>query len=234
MKEFDLTQIPIHCLSHTGNGHRHININKIAEKEKLNISIFKGPSAGKLGKYESGALSFANLILSQLKNDIFEPFIVIEDDISIYSRFYEKFTYPDDTDAIFLGISSASVHPEIDSFETKVKILQNKDHPHLFHDLNMLSTHGVFFTNKQYATYFAQLCINCVLIKSVPWDIPLARDKPLFNCFALSIPLFYQDSKVGGSEHATKITFIKSTITEDYFDKIKNTPIKMYYSKTLA
>jgi len=232
MKEFSLDKVPIYCLSYKGNDQRRQHILKLARVNKLNVKIIEGPPAGRLGKYEMGAMTFIHLILNHIKKVPFEPFVIIENDVSIYSRLFDKFSYPDDTDAIFIGITPCSVFPTGDGFPgslTDVKLLKSEEFPHLFHDLNMLSTHGVFVTSFKYATHIADVCLHTIMTKQVPWDVPMARDKPLYNTFALGVPIFFQDINVSG-ESCTKLEFRESTITKDEFDAIKKAGVVEYFS----
>jgi len=228
MKTFSLTEVPIYCLSHKGNDSRKIHIREMEKNQKLNFHIVEGPaSTERLPKYESGALTFVHLIMTHLKKIPFEPFVIIENDVSVFSRKYEKFTYPDNADAIFIGISSWSVdlntNNECGSLNT-LKILQSEEFPHLFHDANMLSTHGVFVASRTYALHLAETCLHTVLTKKIVWDVPLARNKLLYHVFALATPIFYQDPVVNGGEF-TGVEFTESTITTKELTLLKQNKI---------
>jgi len=46
-----------------------------------------------------------------------------------------------------------------------------------------------------------------VFLSDKAWDIPLAFIQPYYNVYALRRPWVYQDSKYGGDEACTRITF---------------------------
>jgi hypothetical protein len=224
-KTFSLADVPIYCLSYAGNDTRTKHIRDMEKEQNLSFKIIEGPaSTDKLSKYESGALTFVHLILTHLKKVPFQPFVIIENDTSIYSRKYDTFAYPDDADAVFIGVSLWAMNldssEEYSLLNNSLKITQCVEYPHLYHDANMLSTHGVFVASHEYALHIADTCLHTVLTKQVPWDVPLAKDKLFYNVFALATPIFYQDSVVDGATY-TDIDFVESTITKEEFDELK-------------
>ncbi|GAF87106.1 unnamed protein product [marine sediment metagenome] len=63
----------------------------------------------------------------------------------------------------------------------------------------------------------------------VAWDVPLAQIQPYYNVYALKVPLFYQDSTVGGDENLTHFTLDCSEFhelpEEEYLNK-NNTSVR--------
>jgi len=232
MKQFSLANTPIYCLTYAGDDAKKVHLRNLEKVHGFNFHLIEGPaSTNKLSFSETTSLTVVHTILTHLKKEVFEPFIMIENDVSVFSFKNQNFTYPDNTDAVFIGISVWSVDLSDNSAygsQNTIKIVQSEEFPHLYHDANMLTTHGVFVASYDYAMHIADTCLQSVLTKSLVWDIPLARDKLFYNVYALGNPIFYQDTEVGGSE-GTNIDFVKSTITKEEYDTLKKSKAKRFF-----
>jgi hypothetical protein len=64
----------------------------------------------KLNKNRSGISGHLKILdlgcKEQLRNTAFQPFIVLEDDVKKYIEFPESINIPDDTDILFIGLST--------------------------------------------------------------------------------------------------------------------------------
>jgi len=205
-KTFDLFSLPIYCQLKPYDETRKENMNNI--KYNLpNLVLRSYQNNPTLSGYANGAISHASIILEHLSKDVFEPFILIEDDCKLYppgSKRY-NFEYPADTDAIWIGISSHAVHPTENICCNDLQLSQNKNFPYLFHDRNMLSTHGIFFASRKYTYFYLKTLLETFHNNYYVWDVPIARSKSNFNIYAIDKPIFYQDSSIGGDEVPTKI-----------------------------
>jgi hypothetical protein len=140
------------------------------------------------------------------------PFAIFEDDITIMD-FPMEFTIPDNTDAVYLGISNyydnglpnkngPSVYPLSKSFG-KIE--------------NMLSAHGILYLNPRYVQHSLRICDFSINSK-IAHDIYLSMTQQFFNVLSFIKPMVYQDAKVGGQEKQTNDTltrFIKSIHKDD-------------------
>lgn len=229
MSKFDLHKVPIYVQCNPNAQKRIDHIKKMAIDNKLNITFIKGPSHDKLVRYENGAIGHANVVLEHLKRckDGFVPFLSIEDDVSINMEADTSFDVPLDADAVYIGLCLYSVHPLKDCKLSSKFTCNVEGYPHLLKDLNMLGTHGVYFNSLRYAAHYAQTCLQNMYYKIPAWDIPMARDKALFNVYCLKKSLVYQDKKMGGQEKETYITHEK-TLEPDVYEFFK-LQFKDYY-----
>jgi len=221
MKHFNIHDFQIYSFwSYIHHGY----IQNVRDDENLKIKIIEFSNPNNLSPNNAEYLLIAKTITAHLKKESFEPFIFIDSNVSIFSKKNFNFTYPDDTDAVFIGISPWALdnNEQIGTLNN-LKLLQSKEHPHLFRDLNMLSKHGLFIASYKYAIYLLNLCLESATTKFIPnTSIQIVIDKPLFNIYALATPIFYQTVKIGGAS-GTDIEFHTSTITESHYENVKAT-----------
>jgi len=211
MKHFSLSLTPIYCFSFQNRDHDNTNRQQILnmkDNETLSVTIIENEKG-------STALTLCYFIINHLKKEPFEPFVIISNDVKIYSRKDENFDYPDDTDAINLGISLWSLDDGI--MNLNMSKLLKSEYPHLFHDLNMLCMHGLFVATHKYAIHIIDICMHSVITPSIPVVVALAHDKPNYNVYALRTPLFNEYNE----ESKTNIELCVSTLPKNKYDDIK-------------
>ena len=154
-------------------------------------------------RLQSGSIGMGRMIDLGLRNQDrtkpFQPFVILEDDVSFYRDFPENLEIPDDSDIFYIGISKCG------SFGNRDKKLiiaddVNNDVVKLY---NMLSAHGIIICSALGATVY-QRCMMEGFIKNTYWDLPLSNIHPYYNVYALKQPLVYQDYKYRGCEEPTK------------------------------
>lgn len=141
-----------------------------------------------------------------------DPFIVLEDDISINNRAVE-IEIPDNTDSLYLGISSWGFKNSPPNFAQHPFILA--DNISGFDSVkrikNMLSAHAICYINKQYTkdllellnssltgnTYYGKTNNQILYFgnKIVPCDVTMANNQPFSNVMGMRNPIFYQAGK---------------------------------------
>jgi hypothetical protein len=180
---------------------RRSHIEKILSNKNLNGKCVEGIcDQGK----KSGAISFIRLLKTRLEGE-FKPFICLEDDCNTTPWFRNTIAVPEDTDAVYLGISAYGLHPLTDRAILQIDCVPvDNDTVRVF---SMLSTHAIFFNTRRWV----ENCIKCFELalesdRPESWDIPLARSMKNFKVYALKQPLFYQDASVGGQQDPTLIT----------------------------
>jgi hypothetical protein len=157
---------------------------------------------------QSGVLGMISIMKKRLDGE-FRPFVLLEDDCSPTKWLRHVFPVPEDADAMYLGLSTYGIHPVHDFGIPQVSYTGVTGEPELVRLFNMLSNHAIFFVSKRWT----ENCLSCfeqtVACAKDPraYDIEQCRTIPNFNVYALREPLFFQDSKVGGQEDATYITF---------------------------
>jgi len=141
-----------------------------------------------------------------------DPFVVLEDDISINNRAIE-IELPEDTDSLYLGISSWGFKNSPPNFAQHPFVLA--DNIPGFNSVkrikNMLSAHAICYINKQYTrdllgmlnrsltknTYYGKTSNQILYFgnKIVPCDITMANNQPFHNVMGMRNPIFYQAGK---------------------------------------
>ena len=159
---------------------------------------------------KSGVIGMIEILKKRLSGP-FKPFILLEDDCSRTQWFRYMIPIPEDTDAVYLGLSIYGIHPFIpQGYPNIISYTHVPGEPDLVKIQNMLSTHAILFVTKRWT----EMCLYCFekTLASEPgtgnydYDILLCRNLPKFNAYALKKPLFYQDKTVGGNEYTTNFS----------------------------
>jgi hypothetical protein len=181
------------------------------------MDIFKGynitevnPVMG-IGKYKSGSTGFLRMIDLGLKNQDrslgFQPFIVMEDDCSVYKEIPEVIEVPDNSDIVYVGISRCGTHPVT---QWQDKVYMKEVNSSIVKVYNMLSTHGIMITSALGASVITKCMMESYFL-NMPFDLPLSYVQPYYNIYALKSPLVYQDLQFGGEQNQTKIEYNLNT-----------------------
>lgn len=169
-----------------------------------------------IGKQKSGSMGHYSMIEHGLQNqDIktFKPFIILEDDVSLYSELPSCITVPKDADIIYVGISAAGL--KNNDWKPGNRLYATDTNHNCVKIYNMLSTHAILICSLEGANIYKRCMIQNYATNGIAWDVPLAKMQPTYNIYALKTPLFYQDKKWGGCEHATKIRLKDGNIIYD-------------------
>ena len=159
-------------------------------------------------KEQSGSTGFSRMlyaaIINQDRTKPFQPFILLEDDIKKYREFPEELDIPENSDILYIGLSSwGMTNAQLGSNGT-VSFLKVPDYPDIVRINNMLSTHG-FMVCSMVGLLTLQKCLFEDYYRKRGYDMALAHIQPHINAYALKKPLVYQYKLMGGQEHATKI-----------------------------
>ncbi len=140
--------------------------------------------------------------------NVFEPFVLCEDDITWTKPPKENpmLFVPDDADAVYLGISACAVRNDVNDYCYDIIREQSQDYPHLQRIYNMLTAHAVLFLTFKHVLAYAQAMIESCAT-AAPCDCLSSRLMAHHEVFALGEPLFYQDKNVGGQEEPTRISW---------------------------
>lgn len=162
-------------------------------------------------KNKSGACDMCRMVDLGLRHQVpgepFKPFVILEDDVSLYRDLPESISIPNDCDIFYIGIADSVMAPHTnvsgawDIFATDF----NDDIVRIY---NMLDTHALIITSPAGAGAF-QRCMMEAFYTGLPWDIFTARVQPFYKVYALKVPLMYQDGRLGGLEGQTKIVLKK-------------------------
>ena len=154
----------------------------------------------------SGVLGMIDIMRKRLEGE-FKPFILLEDDCSPTRWFRYEVPLPDDTDALYIGLSAYGLNPQQDHGILRVEYTEVPHEPDIVRIFNMLSNHAIMFVTKRWT----ENCLECfkktLLTNHRAYDIEQCKTMPNFNVYGLRKPLFFQDDRVGGQTHPTYIMF---------------------------
>ncbi len=185
--KFKLTDIPVVYINLDEHTERRDSIQSSLEnlgfKNIIRVSGFKDP-IGKRGCAYSHALAL---------EEIDPPFILLEDDC-LPLNFTDEIEVPDESDAVYLGISSWG---RMNSHSGPCVQWENVEgHSDLIRIYNMLSAHAILYINPDYIDLCKRICYNGYLI-SDHHDIGFAEVQRYYDIFAFDFPMFYQTSSNG-------------------------------------
>lgn len=144
--------------------------------------------------------------------EIEPPFILFEDDCEV-KNFRPIIEIPDNTDAVYLGISSwGRMNGHSGPYVQYEKIKDD-----LYRVYNMLSGHSVLYLTQQYVEICQKICYHAGYIIEDYQDIGFAEIQRWFSVYAFDEPFFYQTSGYHGT-----VNSLTSYPTEECFNYNKN------------
>ena len=145
--------------------------------------------------HEDGARAGCALAQYNALHEIDPPFIILEDDATPFD-YNPIISIPDDTDALYLGISSwgrmnshSGPFVQWDYYFKEVDI-------NLLRVYNMLGTHAILYLNSEYISVCEKIAYHQHNINEHV-DIGFTDVQKYYNVYAFNQPLFYQTSSNG-------------------------------------
>ena len=174
----------------------YINLDKDTEKNeqmKVMLSNLGFENIIRLSAYSfpdkplSGcAFSWYNAL-----QEVEPPFLVLEDDC-VVKNFNPEIEIPDNTDALYLGISSwGRMNAHSGPFVQYEKVGDN-----FLRLYNMLSTHSILYLSAEYTSLCTKIAKHWSDIGD-HLDIGFAEVQKYYNVYAFDEPMFYQTSSNG-------------------------------------
>jgi hypothetical protein len=167
----------------------------------------------KINKHKSATSGFSRILdlacLNQNRNLPFQPFVIFEDDVKKYREFPKTIEIPDDTDILYIGLSTCGMNHDR---WTNTVCYTNVDN-NVIRIYNMLSLHGIIICSTR-GLLAIQKCMFEGYFKDIIWDIFTAQIQPFYNVYALKSPLVYQFGLIGGQEEPTKIEYSNDLIND--------------------
>ena len=179
----------------------YINLKKDVEKNSTMKSLildcgFKN-SIRVEAEYTPNSLAGCSLSHYNALNEIDPPFIVFEDDC-VVKNFNPIIEIPDNTDAVYLGVSSwGRMNAHSGPFVQYEKVDEN-----LVRVYNMLGAHAILYLNQEYVSLCSRIAQNGYDIADHQ-DIGFAEIQRYFNVYAFNDPMFYQTSSNGTDQPLT-------------------------------
>mgnify|MGYP003632995075 CR=1 FL=1 len=188
--ELDLREIPVY----------YINMKEdVVKRERME---YLGKSAGfkNFNRVEGIRLPIpAGCAASHLSvmKDKKPPFIILEDDCVIKS-FIPEISIPDDTDALYLGISSWG---RLDSHSGEY-VLTSQVNSGFLRVYNMLGTHAMLFLSERYVSACKAIADYSMQLPA-HLDVGYAEVQKYYTIYAFDDPMFFQTSSGGTDKPLT-------------------------------
>ena len=163
------------------------------------------PALSGEGYIRSATKSLLVLFDRMLTRETFEPFLLLEDDVMVTPWTQTlQLCVPDDADAVYVGLSTCSAHPDADTHMIGVPYEPVRGIPDVVRLLNMLSQHAVYICSRRWlALLLRTMTVGCVL--NLNWDIPTARHMHDYRVYGMTCPIFFQDARLGGQQEPTLV-----------------------------
>jgi len=125
------------------------------------------------------------------------PFILFEDDCGIaYEDYNLELEIPDDTDALYLGVSNWGRMNGHNGFYNQYDVLEEYDN--LLRIYNMLGGHSILYLNEIYRELCLRIAYHAGYVIGDYQDVGFAEIQRWFNVYCLDKPIFYQvDHPIG-------------------------------------
>jgi len=169
-----------------------------------------------ISKEKSGSIGHARMIEAGLREQDnsrpFQPFVILEDDVSFYREMPKEIDIPNDADLFYLGLSQLAMNDgkAIDNISAQ-QIDEN-----VYQIFNMLSGHAIMICSPLGASAYQKAMIDGFYQEKI-WDVFAAEMQVNYNVYALKKPLFLQDLKLGGREAATNFELNNERYSKEVF-----------------
>jgi hypothetical protein len=151
-----------------------------------------------LTKKEIGRLSCYNshkqVLRKALLNNHF-PLLILEDDCEFTKDFHPMIEIPDNTDAVYLGVSSGNPHyitKEVNKYFMRIG--------------KILATHAILYINNDYRKMIAEIAKLYAYRLKIPFDNGCALIQERFNVLTPNKPFFVQSDARESANHWEAIT----------------------------
>lgn len=195
-----------------------------------------------ISKFQSGATGHLRMLdlglINQDRSKLFQPFVLLEDDVSLYREMPDNIEIPDNTDILYIGVSPWGVKNTKNNEPTRTsgcEVYYTNIDDNIGKIYNMLSTHGIIICSPLGSHAYQKAVIES-FHKNKPYDLHIASLQPYYNIYILKKPLVFQDPKYGGhlctkNEVEKCSHFVNQKMPDEYI--FKNTiPIKTCYNPT--
>ena len=129
------------------------------------------------------------------------PLLILEDDAEFSDSFDPVLDIPDDSDGIYLGVSTGNR-----GYQTK---RYNENYLRIG---GILATHAILYVNPQFRKEMMQAAIHCIEDLKQPWDMGAASVQFSKRVYTPNKPYFYQSDN---RQSANKWQFFTDGVLED-------------------
>jgi hypothetical protein len=188
---------------------------KYSERKQYTQKLLEDIGFKSITHYKSGTDAYptclAKATIDILKNNLNdEPFILLEDDCEPFLTLdaMTEITFPEDTDAFYLGFSRYGGSKTRNHWEGN-SVIENYSPTHI-RVLNMLTTHAVLYKSRRYKEAVIQTMNGIIGKLGYFNDVALSRIQSSYRVYGYYYPFFYQSPKFGNQtsvKEATSFTF---------------------------
>lgn len=112
------------------------------------------------------------------------PLLILEDDAEFSKDFTPVIELPDDTDGVYLGVSTGNVN-----YQTK---RYNENYMRIG---GILATHAILYVTEKYRKEMSNVAKYCIHNLKQPWDIGASVIQYQNRVYTPNAPFFYQSDK---------------------------------------
>lgn len=109
------------------------------------------------------------------------PLLILEDDAEFSDAFTPVIDVPDDSDGVYLGVSTGNV-----GYQTK---RYNENYLRIG---GILATHAILYCTDDYRQHMSHVAKHCIHNLQQPWDMGSASLQFSFKVYTPNLPYFYQ------------------------------------------
>ena len=169
-----------------------------------------------ISKEKSGSIGHARMIEAGLREQDnskpFQPFVILEDDVSFYREMPKEIDIPNDADLFYLGLSQLAMN----NGHATDNISAQQIDENTYQIFNMLSGHAVMICSPLGAAAYQKAMIDGFYQEKI-WDVFAAEMQENYNVYTLKKPIFLQDLKLGGREAATNLELDNKKYNKEVF-----------------
>lgn len=112
------------------------------------------------------------------------PLLILEDDAEFTPAFTPVIELPDDTDGVYLGVSTGNVN-----YQTK------RHNEHYLRIGGILATHAILYVTDKYRQTMSNVAKYCINNLKQPWDIGASAMQYQNKVYTPNMPFFYQSDQ---------------------------------------
>jgi GR25 family glycosyltransferase involved in LPS biosynthesis len=187
--KIDIKNIPVYYINLDSKVERKESIEMMLKNAGFNNII---RYSGSLSHHPSVgcALSHQSLLSFLLEEGIETPFLILEDDAMISKDFSPILDIPDNSDAVYLGLTTSGRMWNY----TVLDMVANKVNDEYYQIYNMLAAHAILYTNIDYVRFLSK-AIKLAIELEGHQDIVRATTMKYFNVYAKNNPIFFQNDQ---------------------------------------
>jgi len=189
-RDIDLTKIKSYVINVDSATKRFEECKRILDRLNISFERYSANTTPSPPNPYGSHMVGCSLSHLELLEKIEPGTIIFEDDIAPTRYFTSKISVPEDTDALYLGVSVYGV-PVASDLGYPGAVIATQETQHLKRIYNMCSTHAILYLSKKYIDAVKE-SISGHLFRGVTCDVAIAHIQNDFKVLTPNNPLFYQ------------------------------------------